>query len=416
MRPPPQLTALAALFLFFHLAPTATAADAPPWWNRIYEHRLPIRVQANATPRFNKPVEVAIDLGAESTVNRDSLRLVEIDSDGQVIDDAVPLQFDPAPDAAHHQPTAVTGTLTFLLQGRTSAQATRRYHLYWRAKGGVPFTAPAIAARVSVTADNVVVAGDVACFKIRTPTATYLYGKEGGGFAGIIDRDGNDWISYSHVPRAAGEYHGLPKFGHPEKLFHAGYKGFVSTVTRSGPLCVRIESEHKDGKSACTWNFYPTCATVTLRKFKLPSYWFLYEGTPGGKLDVEHDAVVRANGKRTPLSEAWTDNIPWVYFTSGRTDHALFMASHQRHDKVDSYVAWPFEREADGSFQQMTVFGFGRKGYKELVQHIADLTDLPATYTIGFIDQLDFDHAAPLIESAYKPLVTQVAPVEVRPG
>ena len=30
--------------------------------------------------------------------------------------------------------------------------------------------------------------------------------------------------------------------------------------------------------------------------------------------------------------------------------------------EVDSYVAWPFKREGDGSYQDMTVFGFGRKG------------------------------------------------------
>ncbi len=30
-------------------------------------------------------------------------------------------------------------------------------------------------------------------------------------------------------------------------------------------------------------------------------------------------------------------------------------------------------KDQDGSFQDMTVFGFGRKGHEKLVQHVADL-------------------------------------------
>jgi hypothetical protein len=41
----------------------------------------------------------------------------------------------------------------------------------------------------------------------------------------------------------------------------------------------------------------------------------------------------------------------------------------------------------------MTVFGFGRKGYHELVKHVPDLTRLPAKYSIGFIDRANFDAA-----------------------
>ena len=37
----------------------------------------------------------------------------------------------------------------------------------------------------------------------------------------------------------------------------------------------------------------------------------------------------------------------------------------------------------------MTVFGFGRKGHDKLVQHVADLTRLPARYSIAFIERAD---------------------------
>ncbi len=74
-----------------------------------------------------------------------------------------------------------------------------------------------------------------------------------------------------------------------------------------------------------------------------------------------------------------------------KTPVGFVLVNHQSPEpgEVDSYVSWPFRREPDGSFQDMTVFGFGRKGYKELVQHVPDLKRLPARYTIAFVDQAD---------------------------
>ena len=46
----------------------------------------------------------------------------------------------------------------------------------------------------------------------------------------------------------------------------------------------------------------------------------------------------------------------------------------------------------------MTVFGFGRKGYKELVEHVPDLKRLPARFSIGFIDRADLESAKAAIE------------------
>jgi hypothetical protein len=396
--------------ILFSVATFVRAAESP-WLIPAADRRIAIQIQTGGAPRFNKALEVPINLGKDRSANLRSLALIEIDNAGGVLDDAVPFQFDPAEPPAQGDKPPASGILTFIFQGKTAADATRRYHLYFSSDLKKPFTAPAVPSFVSITETKIL--DDMPCFKIQTLNATYVYGKEGAGFANIIDRDGRDWITYSHNAKAAGEYHGLPKFGHPEKLFHAGYKGFKSTITRQGPLKIQIYSEHTDGKSACTWNFFPTCASVTLHKFKLPTYWFLYEGTPGGRLDVNNEYVIRSNGKKTTLAEPWTDNVPWVYFVSG--PHALFLASHQKHDKVDSHVAWPFQPEADGAYQQMTVFGFGRKGYKELTQHIADLTELPATYTIGFTDQIDFDSARVVIESAYRSVQARLGEIEIAP-
>jgi hypothetical protein len=249
--------------------------------------------------------------------------------------------------------------------------------------------------------------GDLECFKIEAPYATYLYGKRGAGFASLLDSAGHDWISYRHGGMAAGEFRGLPKCGQPTKFFHCGYgfgqysndNWFNSTLTLREPQHVRIHSETRNGDSACDWDFFLTHVTMTLLRIGQPAYWFLYEGTPGGALDAEKDFVVRPDNRKTFLTEPWSDNVPWVYFGASESPAALFLINHQRHDVVDSYVAWPYKRGADGSFQQMTVFGFGRPDWKDPKQHTPPLTGLPARFSIGFAKTTDYPAVSKLIES-----------------
>jgi CubicO group peptidase (beta-lactamase class C family) len=250
---------------------------------------------------------------------------------------------------------------------------------------------------------------DMDCFKVETPTATYLYGKKGAGFASIMDKDGRDWVSYRPGGQAQGEYRGLPKCGQPAKFFHCGYgygqyktdNVFASRVTERAADHVRVESETRDGKSACAWDFYPTHATLTLQRIDRPTYWFLYEGTPGGKLDADQDFVIRPDGTKTTLDTPWSQVVPWVCFGAAETPIGFVCVNHQEpaEGETDSYVSWPFQKDKDGSFQDMTVFGFGRKGYKELVEHVPDLTRLPARFSIGFVGAADHKTAKTTCEA-----------------
>jgi hypothetical protein len=250
-----------------------------------------------------------------------------------------------------------------------------------------------------VRVSDVTLHGDMDCFKVETPTATYLYGKAGAGFASILDKDGRDWVSYRPGGKARGEYRGLPKCGQPTKFFHCGYgfgqyrtdDPFTSRVTAREDGHVRIESETRDGRSACAWDFYPDHATLTLLRIGLPTYWFLYEGTPGGKLDAREDFVIRPDGTRTTLDEPWSQVVPWACFGASETPIGLLLVNHQDPEpgEVDSYVSWPFKQEDDRSYQDMTVFGFGRKGYRELVEHVPDLRRLPARFSVAFVDRAD---------------------------
>ncbi len=260
--------------------------------------------------------------------------------------------------------------------------------------------APFLVTTPGVRVSEVTIHGDMDCFKVETPTATYLYGKKGAGFASILDKDGRDWISYRPGGQARGEYRGLPKCGQPTKFFHCGYgygqyrtdNPFTSRVTAREDDHARIESETRDGRSACTWDFYADHATLTLLRIGQPTFWFLYEGTPGGKLDATEDLVIRPDGRTTRLDQPWSQVVPWVCFGAAETPRGFILVNHQRPEpaEVDSYVSWPFRREGDGSYQDMTVFGFGRKGYKELVEHVPDLKRLPARFSIGFVDRADF--------------------------
>ena len=257
--------------------------------------------------------------------------------------------------------------------------------------------------------------GDMDCFQVATPCGMYVYGKRGAGFAKLLDPAGNDWISYRHGDKARGEYRGLPKCGQPTKYFHCGYgygqyqteNVFTSRITAQTADHVRIESETVDKKSACAWDFYLTHATFTLLRIDAPTFWFIYEGTPGGKLDSKQDFVIRPSGQKTALDQPWSEIVPWVCFGASETPAGFVCINHQPPEpgQTDSYVSWPFEKDASGSFHDMTVFGFGRKGYKELVKHVPDLSKLPARYSIAFIDRAE--HAA--ARAAYERIVRPVA-------
>jgi hypothetical protein len=267
---------------------------------------------------------------------------------------------------------------------------------------------PAWAAEISVAETSLF--GDLECYRITTPTATFFYGKQGAGFASIVDREGHDWISYRHGGRAAGEFRGLPKCGQPVKYFHCGYgfgkyatdNPFATSIVLREPERLRLHSETSDGACACDWDFFPTHATLTLHKINQPAYWFLYEGTPGGALDANNDFVVRPGNRKTFLSEPWSDNIPWVYFGAAESSSALFLINHQRHNKVDSYVSWPYQPEPDGGFRQMTVFGFGRPDWQDPKQHSPALTGLPARFSIGLAPMTDFAAVSRLIETVQR--------------
>jgi len=191
-------------------------------------------------------------------------------------------------------------------------------------------------------------------YRIETLSAAYVFHKEGGGLASLFDPEGNDWISYRPDGRASGEFRGIPNLG---DVFHPGYtgeRGAKTELIEKGPGRVVLDVRARNGKWRARWEFHPDRAEMTLLEAGGP-YWFLYEGTPGGKLDLEAGWWMASDGLRRPLEAHMSQDLPdpeWVIFGNKVSRRVLQIINHQPADEPDQY--WPM----DGA---MTVFGFGRE-------------------------------------------------------
>lgn len=378
------------------------------WWNRDWHYRLAIKADANGYQREDKPVELEIDftillshIGVNDSIIESSLRLVEIDSAGVVINENVPFQFDKASN--YDANTSAKGTLIFILQGTTAANSVRFYHLYFDLSGN--FSAVEVTPQVSI-ATGVEDEG-FASIKFQTTAGTYWYHTDGGGFSSLNDTDGADWLNYNSAAGPQGVYRGIPNMIHPESKFHPGGTGVNTKVINKGPLKGTIQSTVTiDGITwNALWEIYPRYAKMTLLQARA-DYWFLYEGTPGGTLDSS-DFVTLSNGQQLAYNTVWNGELPddeWAYFSdpnAGATGRSLFVAKHEDDSMADSYRRM-------GNSNGMTIWGFGRNTSTE--SHF--LTETPAHFTVGLVDSTSFDTTSKAIYSAYKDMAISVSGIE----
>jgi len=269
-----------------------TAHISQPWKRDDYKYRTLIRVGAAGYARQDKPVEIEIDfskllrrLGKSDFIDPQQIVLYEQRKGGLT---RVPFQFDR--DVDFHPWTDAKGTLTFILDASTAPHQVRRFELYFGDRNGFrPDKLPAIAPLVSV--QRVEEHEGQASYCVAAQNAVYYYHKFGAGFASLEDRDGNDWLSYNpgvgpeSRSGSGGKYRGTPNMGHPEGYCHPGEAVSDTCILSMGPIKATLESQSHDGKMHCLWDIFPRYARMTVLKMRLP-YWFLYEGTPGGKLDM----------------------------------------------------------------------------------------------------------------------------------
>ena len=213
-------------------------------------------------------------------------------------------------------------------------------------------------------------------WRIETETAVYVYHRYGGGFASLVDGEGNDWISYEPRGGSDGRYRGIPNIIHPEGGFHPGAVTCESRIDEGAGV---IRSDSRDGLWSGQWRMTETRADFLLMKAGHP-YWFLYEGTPAGCYDEESAVLMDSSGRIRPCSTAWEERLPeprWVVFLEPRSPFGLVVAdrSERAAEVVDSF--WSMERN-------MTVFGFGRLRNSRDPRWM-HLTAAPAAFTVALL-------------------------------
>jgi hypothetical protein len=371
-------------------APVTVAVE--PWWNAAWAHRLPLTVTSATAIGGDAIAEVGVDFTSVlsqvqvgAALDPASLRVIEVDAVGTVLDAAVPFQFDPAPG---FEATAyAVGTLTVQLAGGIPNGTSRRLHVYFDTPAA-GHTAATVAPQVTVESTT-----DVGrpALKITTAPATWYLQTENGGLSSLVDAAGMDWLNFNTAPRAAGMFRGMPNAVFPEGGFHPGFTGMTTTVLTSGPLKASVRSVSRDGWRA-RWDFLPGHATMTFEQTPT-THWFLYEGTPGGQIDATTDRVIYADGTNLPLNGSRSGDLvgpEWVGFADTVRDRSLFVHHTADDTHVDSY-----------SLMQgaMTVFGFGRDGlFPRLFGE--------RTFRMGLLDGSTHAAIGDAVAGAARPVVT----------
>lgn len=214
--------------------------------------------------------------------------------------------------------------------------------------------------------------------RIAGPSVTWVFHKQGAALASLLDRDGNDWISYRPEGGASGHYRGFPNLIHPENDFHPGGRNSDLEILDQSDRRVRLRAVTRDGQWEAFWDLAPNHVRLTVAKAPRP-YWVLYEGTPGGALDLDHSYYLRADSPPTPVTEPFAADLPgpeWIAFGDDRLDRVLYLVQHHDDDKLDQF----YEMNS-----AMTVFGFGRE-HRCCGKY---LSQVPATYTLGLAESAD---------------------------
>jgi len=210
------------------------------------------------------------------------------------------------------------------------------------------------------------------CFKIQTPSATYLYQKEAGGFSNILDSNGTDWIQFhksdeTAYPQSAGsDYRGLPNLVFRSEDGGAGHPGF-SKMTSEQIASNQIKSISNSGKWQWTWTFFENYADLLVEKTDTThAYWFLYEGPIAGRFspsshywgtDISGPSMEQPDLVKGPEGYATWHT---VYFGDTDYDQVLFVKQLERDTLSDLYTYMGNSREGNASKDGMVVFGFGR--------------------------------------------------------
>jgi hypothetical protein len=208
-------------------------------------------------------------------------------------------------------------------------------------------------------------------FIIKTKSITWYFDKEGGGFSRMIDKERNDWISFKREPwneypaSAASAFRGIPNLVFKSDDGGAGHPGHEKC--NSAIEGNKIITKSKSGNWKWSWEFFDDYARLEILKTDPNQpYWFLYEGTPGGKYTP---ADYYFGTSKTPTTTELPDfykgtnifgNFQWIYCGSQKLENTFYMVHLQSDEETDMAGFLGNTTEGLNSPDGMTVFGFGR--------------------------------------------------------
>ncbi len=383
--------------VFVRPSPVETA----PWWDEGFDFRVPLTVSPDPVARTDKVVSQQLNFSSlmasagsgGPTFDPNSIRVVEVDNAGVVIDSSVVYQFDPA--FSYNAQSNATGTLVWQLEGDTAPGTSRSYFVYFD-KTSKGHTAPTFAKQLTrtVTTDEGFPAYR---FDLADGSKWYFHTSDGGGFSSIVDRDGNDWLGWSTAAGTAGDFRGFPNSTKPPAgYFHPGRPGqSVTTLLSEGPLRVTFETRAPDNTWIVVWSMYPTHTEFEMNRANT-NYWVLYEGQPGGEFDSS-DFIRRSDGVQVASNGTFESDIAgdeWMYAADPADNRSFFMAHGQDDGSVESY------RQLDN---KMTVLGFGRGGSNLNFPYLQKLYNgKPQTFAAGLADSVDPATTGAHIVESYK--------------
>ncbi len=334
------------------------SVSSAQWWDADWGYRMPVTLSSptsvadSATVEFGLDFTSALDeLSVSNAFDPDSIRVVEVNGSGVVTNANVVFQFDEAP--GFDADTYAVGTVVVQLNGPIAPASARTLHVYFDTVNAA-IAAATFPSQVAVSAT---VDAGMAAFRITTPGSSWFLQPANGGLSSLLDVANQDWLSYSPTSAGAGgAYRGMPNSVFPEGYSHPGFTGATTTELSSGPLKASFRSVTADGWRY-RWDFFST-HTVMVWEQTPRAYWFLYEGTPGGQIDLSTDRVIFSDGINIPLTGSRTGDLPgpeWVGFADTVRHRSLFVRNLAEDPSSEEY--WLMD-------QKMTVFGFGRLSSK----------------------------------------------------
>ena len=209
-------------------------------------------------------------------------------------------------------------------------------------------------------------------FRIGTAHGVYIYQKEAGGFSSLMDASDKDWIGFkpdslsAYPNSAAGSYRGLPNLVFGGEDDGAGHPGFDRCMSEKvGENMIRTTAT--SGNWQWSWTFHEKYALLDIEKIDTArQYWFLYEGTVGGRYQPQFHYWGTDKGgpfNEKPdhyLGNEITDRWQWIYLGDEKSPYVLFLAQAEPDQHPDTFSF--LGNAADGiiSPDGMAVVGFGR--------------------------------------------------------